>query len=411
MAALAVRPVPAGGQAPAAAADLTSAITQLRAGDLFGALVALDEVVKQTAPPHDDAATLARAHAFRAMAYSELGQPERATAAVTLALIADRNIVVAAPDFSPETAALFAGARRVPAENPEAAGEAAERAGRFPEAFLAYVKAFQSLPPSSPAAAGRRVQEKIIALVVKLETKPPVPPEARDHLAKAQSLTEAEAILGGPGGAASQRAEAELREAIRFAPWWPDALLRLATVQQKLQRVDEALSNLDLYRLADPAGYAATVKRVLPPAEPEKASAPAPAVTPAVAPAVTAIGPAIIYLYYVHTMSSSGSKPKVLCDGQRVGDLENGRFIKLTAPAGSHTIKIGQTVSGVFTAGEEHYVRVSMWPYPAHVTARFATPDEARAEMQSGNIVANDPSRTFTATCAAATSGARFNFD
>jgi hypothetical protein len=332
------------------------------------------------------------------MAYLGLDQTDRASAAVTLALMADRTIVVSAADFSPATVTLFTRARGLTTADPEAAGAAAERAGRFPDAFLAYVKALQSLPDPPPPADDRRLRERIMTVVLKLDAPPPVPPDARDHAGKAQGLIEAEAVLGGTVGAASQRAEAELRQAIRIAPWWPDALFRLATVQQKLQHGDDALFNLNLYRLADPAGYAAAVRRVSPPVETARADVPVPpAATPA--PAIKPVGPAIIYLYYPHTASSKGSKPKVFCDGQRIGDLENGRFIKLTAAGGAHTIKIGQTVSGVFTAGEDHYVRVAMWPYPAHVTANFARPDEARAEIAEKTIVENDAARTFTAAC------------
>lgn len=397
------RPPPIGAQAPSAAANLSAAITQLRAGDMFGALLSLNDVVTQLTGRPEQYAMLARAHAYRAAAYAGLGQTDRAKEAVTQALKADPQVIVATNDFTPALIALFDEARR-----PEAAARAADQSGEFGDAFAAFLAAYQALPDPAPAADDRRLREQIIKAVRQLAAAPAIPADAREHLAKADALLEAEAILGSTAGASSQLAETELHKAVRSAPWWPDATFKLASVLQRLQRVDEALLNLTLYKLADPSGYAAAAARVTPATASEKATGPPPGPVPAAAAAANQ--PAIIYLYYPHNTSSSGSKAKAFCDGQRLGDLENGRFMKLTAAPGTHTIKVGQTVSGVFTGGEEHYVRVAMWPYPAHVTANFALPDVARAEIAEKKIVENDPARTFSAVCSAAGVTPRRNF-
>ena len=390
------RPPPIEAQAPSAAANLSAAITQLRAGDIFGALLSLNDVVTQLTGRPEQYAMLARAHAYRAAAYAGLGQTDRAKEAVMQALTADPHVIVATNDFTPALIALFDEARR-----PEAVARAADQSGEFGDAFAAFLAAYQALPDPAPAADDRRLREQIIKAVRQLAAAPAIPANAREHLAKADALLEAEAILGGAAGASSQLAATELHKAVRSAPWWPEATFKLASVLQRLQRVDEALLNLTLYKLADPSGYAAAAAaRVTPATASEKATGPPPG--PASAAAAAASQSAIIYLYYPHNMSSSGSKAKAFCDGQRIGDLENGRFMKLTAAPGTHTIKVGQTVSGVFTGGEEHYVRVAMWPYPAHVTANFALPDVARAEIAEKKIVENDPARTFSAACSAA---------
>src|SRR5262245_5251886 len=54
--------------------------------------------------------------------------------------------------------------------------------------------------------------------------------------------------------------------------------------------------------------------------------------------ALAAQAPATIYIYWPKQQRGNG-KPKVLCDGQVVANLQNGRYIVLTAPPGAHTIK------------------------------------------------------------------------
>lgn len=379
-------------QSPSAQAGLTAAISQTRSGDFFKALLTLNDVIIQLSDKPGESATLARVHAYKALAYMGLDQPERAKASALEALKADPQIRIDAGEFGPKVVALFGGARRPAAEDPEATGQTAEQAGRSQEAFLAYLNAFQSLPEPPARTDDQRLREKIIGVVQKLDTKPVIPPEAREHLKKANDLLDAAAILGNSGTtAAEQRAALELRQAVRSAPWWPDATFQLATVLQKLQRFDEALLNLNLYKLADPVGYAATVDRVNPKsavasASTERESKP--------------IAPAVIYVYYPHAVRSMGIKPKVLCDGQHVADLENGRFIVLNVPPGFHRVDFrDQNVSSSFESGRDHYLRGGIEGYPAHLALRLTNPDKAAAEMKQ--VSPNDPKRTFSTECKA----------
>lgn len=207
---------------------------------------------------------------------------------------------------------LFADARPLP-DDPEDAGRVSEQAGRFAPAFLSYLKAYQTLPVPPPSADDRRRREKIIGLVGRLETAPVIPAEARAHLTRARELLDAEAILGGAAGVASQQAATALRQATRLAPWWPDAMFRLATVLQRLDRGEEALLNLDLYRLADPDGFAAKAGR---------ATGREPASTASAVPQPA--GPALIYVYWPE-QQRGGKRQNVLCNGSKVAELENNR--------------------------------------------------------------------------------------
>jgi tetratricopeptide (TPR) repeat protein len=383
-------PVCARAQEASAQTNLAAATSQIRTGDFFGALITLNRAVRDVASRADPAAT-ARVHAYRAWAYVGLEQPERAQAAVLLALKADSMIVMDPGEFTPQIVALFDGVRH-PARDPEAAGEAADRAGRFQQAFLAYLNAFQSLPDPPAPADDRRLREKIITVVRKLPTRLIVPPEATEHLKKANDLLNAEAVLG-ESAATQQTAAVELRQAVRVAPWWPDPTFQLATVLQKLQRVDEALLNLNLYKLADPAGYIAAANR----ANPKKVD------TANTDPEPKPIAPAVIYVYFPHASRAMGVQPKVLCDGQRVADLANGRFIILKPPPGFHNFEFkGQKAAATFEGGREHYIRVGIEGYPAHFALRITNPDQAAAEMREKQVAPNDPERTFSTDCKAA---------
>jgi tetratricopeptide (TPR) repeat protein len=376
------------GQAPATTADnLATGISQVRAGEFFTALFTLNQVVRQ---PTGDPVRLARAHAFRAMAYAGLNQLDRARAEVALSLAADPAIIVDTPDYSPITAGLFAEERRPLPQNPEAAGMALEQTGRLQQAFVAYLEAYQSLAnPVPPAADDQRLREKMIGLAARLEPAPPVPSEARAHLKRAQDLLDAEAILGGAAGVASQQAVAALHEAIRLAPWWPDATFQLATVLQRLDRGEEALLNLNLYRLADPDGFAAKAGRAgRTPTEPS-ASAPA---------------PATIYVYWPE-QQRGGGRQKLQCNGQPVAELQNNRFVTLRAAPGSHDLAFrNKHVTVVAEAGRQYFLRASIeghWQFAMGPEIRLTESGIAQEEMRRQEMKANDARRTFAIECTA----------
>jgi tetratricopeptide (TPR) repeat protein len=375
-------------QGPTPADRLAAGIARLEAGDFLMGLMTLNEVVASGSKA--DLATIARAHAYRAQANLGLDEPERAQAAALLALKADPSIVVAAPPFSPAVVALFEGLRRPSTIDPETAGLAAEKSARYREAFLAYLSAFHHLPEPPPTAADRRLRERIIGVVRRLPSTPAIPQEARAHFTRAEELLAAEVLLGGTGTASSAAAATELRRAIRIAPWWPEATFTLARVLQKLQRVDEALINLNLYRLADPEGYSAAMD---PGGAAAKTSAPIATRAPA-APQV-----ATLYIYWPRG-SRGGGKRKVLCDGFHVADLVNRRFVLLNVTPGRHDIKVNnRTLSLSFEAGRPYYLRTFVGGYPARLQFREAGSHEGATELNSKDMRANDPERTYSGEC------------
>lgn len=361
-------------QVPSAPANLAAGINQVRAGDFFTALFTLNQVVRQTSERREDAAILARAHAFRAMAYEGLNQPDRAKAAVTLALEADPNVVVSPSEFSTRMIALFDAARRPLPADPEAAGQALEQAGRFQQAFQSYLKAYQSLPDPAPTADDQRLREQIIRVVPRLETPPAITAASRAHVAKADQLVEAEAILGSSSGTSSIAAATELRQAVRSSPWWPEATLKLATVLQKLQRVDEALLNLTLYKLAVPGGSPG-----MPAVKKEDVTG-------------------TIHIFRRH--GGGSRRIKVECDGVTVADLQNDRSVTLTAAPGTHYVDVGGDRLALEVAGgQDHYVRLAV-SFTSGWTVRAVSAEAARAEIAERTIGPADANRIYSTGCA-----------
>ena len=382
-------------QPQAVAPNLDAGISQIRAGDFISALVTLNDVATELSARPDLATTLARARAYQALAYTLLDQPDRARAFAALALSADPRIAVNAPEFTPALIALFGELRRPTTQEPEAEGDAANRGGGLQEALLAYLRAFQALPEPPEVAADQRLREKIVRVVQQLATKPVVSERARSHYTKAQDLLDAEAILGGVAGTASQQAAAELRQAIRLAPWWADAIYRLATVQQRLNLVDEALVNLGLYRLADPEGYAARAARAVP-----RDVAAVPPAAPPVVPKPA--GPALIYIYWPE-QQRGGGRQKIFCNGQQVAELQNNRFVVLRAAAGTHDLAFrNKHVAAVVEAGREYHFRTSIeghWQFAMGPEIRPVAPEAAKAEMSQQEMKVNDARRTRSAEC------------
>lgn len=388
--ALVLTPPTLSAQAPPALAE---AVRLLRSGDALTGLMSLNDVVNQ---PGNDAATMARIHAFRAQAYLMLDQPERAKAAMALSLKADPNVTLAAGEFTPAVIALFDDARKPPSTDPEAAGQTAELERRFQQAFLSYLTAYQALPNPAPDADDRRLRERIIRVVQRLDTAPAIPAEAREHVRKADALLEAEAILGGAAGS-SQTAATELRMAVRSAPWWPDAAFKLAQISQKLQRVDEALLNLAMYRLADPAGYAASAEKANP-------RAPAAPVAPAAPAAPAAVGTVVVYRPSMFI--GSAARAKVECNGVRMADLQNGRVVRFTAPVGDQALNFaGKKLTVKVEGGQTYYYRIA--PAMMGMSLKTPTAAEAAAEFKEENVKDNDAKRTMSSECKPVAAGVK----
>lgn len=388
--ALAMVLVLAAGARPAAqpTATLEEAIRQVRAGDPLRALLTLNEVIEQFP---GDGRMAARVHAVRAAAFLAMNQPERASAAVEESLKADASLVPSASDVSPATIALFETRRRLSTADPEQTAIAAEQAGEFQQAFVAYLAAYQALPLPPPTADDRRLRERIIRVVQRGGTRPIIPPQALEHARRADQLLEAEAVLGQSGGASSRNALVELRQALRLAPWWPEATFKIATLQQRLQQVDDALANLNLYKLADPEGYAAAIA-------PKGVAPAAPAATgPPRMPAAGA--KATITVYRVSNFFASAVRADIDCNGQNIAELQNGRMIRFTAPAGKVTLKFKGDDPIVLDAspGGEYYFRVG--PGASNFNTRAVSAAEAQAYLKEKQPKVNDARRTASSEC------------
>ena len=391
--------VPASGQTPSPD-YLGTGIARVKSGDFQLGIMMLNEVVAPWSKA--DAATIARAHAYRAQGFLGLHQAENARAAALLALKADPRIAVTAADYSAGVVRLFDEARRpVSAVSPETAAAVAEQTGNYRDAFAAYVTAYQGLPDPAPAEDDRRLREKIIALARRLDPPPAIPQDARAHYSKAEELMKAQTVLGGAGTPSLEAAARELQRAIRAAPWWGDAAWKLATVLQQLQRVDAALINLNMYRLADPGGYARATAA-------SAAAAPAAPAAARAEAAPAAPRTASVYVYWPPQQRVKGA-PKVYCDGVLVAELQKGRFIALAVAGGTHAIKLSDAQTFSFEPGRRYYLRASLEGFHrwAPFTLRLVDPAEAEAELREKSIAANDPRRTYTHQCGAPSAARR----
>lgn len=371
--------------------SLDEGIVQIRAGDPLRGLATLNELLRRD----PNAPLLALIHAYRALAYLRMDQPERAQAAAVQALRADQNLVVGLPDFAADAVALFERARRPAPDDPEAAAAAAEAAGRYQEAFVGLVTAYRALQQPVPLNDDRRLRERIITLSQKLKTAPVIPSEARQHLTRAQNLIEADLTLGATASqTAAQAAVSELRQAVRSAPWWGEAAFQLATQLQKLQLVDEALVNLSMSKMASPKEYAAFTE----------AAAPRPASR---ADAAAAAAMADVYIYWPPQFRDLG-RPKVYCGSLRIADLNAKHYIAFKAPAGAHDIKFhNTTLSLIFEGGATYYIRASAEGIPRRAALRLADSNEAIQEITREKLQLNDRKKTYLTECVAPRPSAR----
>jgi len=277
----------------------------------------------------------------------------------------------------------------------ETAGEAAERSGQYSDAFYAYVSAYRSLPEPLSPADDKRLRTRIIEVVSKLGTRPPISPDASAHYANASTLLDAELILGSAGAKSTEAVVKELTMAVRLAPWWPEATFKLAAALQELGRVDEALLNLTLYRLADPEGYSAAIVAKRGAQDANAAANGAQTGSPAPTPTGT------IYVYWPAQARNAGGQ--VQCDGSNVADLQEGRFVVVYASPGVHALRLGSArVSISVESNETYYLRGSTEGFPAGTRVRQIDADLAIAEMLKGQMTTNDERKTFRYECSAA---------
>ena len=154
----------------------------------------------------------------------------QATAGVPFPLASDQNAGIAAAEKS---------------------GAAAEQAGNARQAFDTYVAALAGLPPGASGDAVDSLRESLIRVAAKLNPPPPVPEEAKRHLAYALTAIEE----GKTSGDASKLNDAvdQLSQVLRVAPWRPEAYYNLGMVLEQQKQYAEAARNLKLYLLAAPS--------------------------------------------------------------------------------------------------------------------------------------------------------------
>lgn len=91
------------------------------------------------------------------------------------------------------------------------------------------------------------LRQKVIGLAVSLRPVPEIPEEARRHFVKA-----AVAFKDAQTPSAYERAVSEYTEALKIAPWWPEAYYNLSKALEASKQYDAAIAQLRFYLLAAP---------------------------------------------------------------------------------------------------------------------------------------------------------------
>jgi tetratricopeptide (TPR) repeat protein len=110
--------------------------------------------------------------------------------------------------------------------NEEAQGQFAEQAGRLREAITHYIAALQSTIEGSDGE--RRLREKVIKLVLKLDPPPTVPTEAIRYEGRAEA-----AVKNARTSTDYTEAANEYRKALQLAPWVAHYYFNLGIILEK----------------------------------------------------------------------------------------------------------------------------------------------------------------------------------
>lgn len=124
-----------------------------------------------------------------------------------------------------------------------AAGEQGEKVGDRLRALEQYARAWQARPH---ADLERRLQDRIGTLASGLSAFPPVPEEARRHLARANAYLKSATTEG------YAKVVAEMQEAVKAAPLWAETYYNLGMVQESAGHYSDAIRSLKLYLLLAP---------------------------------------------------------------------------------------------------------------------------------------------------------------
>jgi tetratricopeptide (TPR) repeat protein len=103
--------------------------------------------------------------------------------------------------------------------------------------FQQAVAAYQQSPSAGNA-------EKVIRMAAALPQLPPIPEEARRHFVRGTALFK---DAKSPGD--FKQAIDEFQQAVRLAPWWPDARYNFALAEEAIGNYAWAIDNIKLYLL------------------------------------------------------------------------------------------------------------------------------------------------------------------
>ncbi len=132
------------------------------------------------------------------------------------------------------------------AQSPEeAAGKAAEQAGKYQEALAQYVAALQKTPEGT--SDEQRLLEAAIRVTQRVTPTPTMPEEARRFSVRGQVRTKE-----AKSTADFEKAAKEFTNALHLAPWWADAYYNRGVLLEKAAKYDDAIASYKLYLLASP---------------------------------------------------------------------------------------------------------------------------------------------------------------
>lgn len=134
--------------------------------------------------------------------------------------------------------------------------EVAERAGNLQAAFDTYVSASANLPPHASGKGVDSLRQHLFSLASKLNPPPAIPDEAQRYFFGSQAALQEWKDKGDT--AKLDDAIEQLNEALRIAPWWPEAYFNRGVVLENMGRYADAVESYKLYLLAAPNASDAT---------------------------------------------------------------------------------------------------------------------------------------------------------
>lgn len=138
---------------------------------------------------------------------------------------------------------------------PERQGDAATAKGNGAQAFARYLEAYRLAEEDN--SARNRLLGKLFELARLMHPSPAIPPEARNHADRAESLLRLAKDESGYGKAAQH-----FELALQSAPWWAEVYYNLGLTREKAGDLAGAARALNLYLKAAPdASEAAAVRK------------------------------------------------------------------------------------------------------------------------------------------------------